>query len=1294
MPIIISEETDHDGGGVSFSLLPRIWTTPGALQAFASKSPLFQRFLEMHTGDSISAQEDADFGPIRITTSTQMTGRAMLDPGSSLATRTCMSVAVQMLVTMAYYQEAGGKPGRLRPLMKSLLEDTGARFILVGDHVLDAVSGGYLVLSSNELEAIVEKIGMELLPSYEYSHTQELAMFVLKFLIATVPQWGKEEAIEMPYVDKARRLAAWFAGQLLSRNIQSWRVRCACIDLLDQFTSPKGLNALAFGHDTEALACRDGVPIPPGTILINLLNDPDYRVRFKLAPVMGHVCSQLHQEGKQSFSVWTGIIEKSAFDFQGINLELNTTTLLAYINIMIASDFFRSNAYHPIIVLAALDASKSVGHFVKAGLAATAERLGLKDLATLYAFLAPFTLAEQLYNSQERLLVPDPSAFGFPNKQSLYAARFDETAPMVLAGPRPQFFQDLCAYVGTDEKAALARVFPTYVAYKLTAGVPGSDVCKLAEQDIALKAVEVASNNGQLGSDMLRNMRDLVVWRLFSFIWEAEYSLDIISATFNKCWPESSPAEALLRQCFNSSEVSFHPNVLSPPDVRLAAILASLQRCHPAVAGALEDEGVLYSILHRLLCAVAEPPFTSQQLRLLHNTVICIACAINTFSRSTALLSMVLQRLAALASQPDLLVLVSRIFMWTLRQSLSLRRGLGEGLQAEVLSILRAADAAVHLSREANERTKFLALQFLQALEDFEAPLRKDSNSGIVLSAAQLRMLWPQSSVGDQESASFQELKNTIESSENAFGLCNALSILRTALPLSPTPEDRHMVAKLLWIILSRLDAAAVTGNTRSDLVESFAYTLYWCGGVVSPPALEDCDHFEARAEATHLSLKANILQNISSLLSVSDLATVHLAFETLLHIVSGSPDTLPLLSGAELQLFKSPQIRRNRLYNPTTTASSDLRALLEDDYWFETSHARGKWQQTFAAFLADSLGKSSAFYGPCSEVLSKNANLAKECLPWLVSAILLEQDGTGARAHLSQYFELLLDRSASCAADVLDIVLKLRAFLPPDDFAHLNSPLLYDLWLSVPYFKLARVAMEARDCYAALLCVELAQEHPSNRPVIKIREEKEVLYQIYSTIQEPDGFYSISASDLPGGLIRRLHHEERWLEALSWHGAELEAAPQSVDGTKAMQQVLACMAHGNLGQLAMNLFRANSGSSVVSEEILSDLAWKTQSWDIPVPQYASAQSPYQLYIALKAAGGLDVKPELEQNLLTAVLSEIAGLTTINTLSPSADESRLHDVLALREILRWRNDPSSSLSEYSSDMSTFFKTFP
>lgn len=1240
----------------------------------------------MASTTSSNLTEDADFGPIRITTSTQMTGRAMLESGSSLATGTCLNIAARMLITMAYFGEADRKPVRLRSIVKSIIEDTGVRFIVVGNQLLDALQSGYFVFAGSELESIMEKIGTELLPSYEYSRTEDLQLFVIKFLLATVTQWGREETMELPYVDKARKLSAWFSGQLLASNIPSYRIRIACVQLLERFLTSKDLTN--FGHESEALACRNGEPVTPEDVLIHLLDDADFRVRFRLAPVAGVMCSRIHNDGRQTFAIWTSISESRSFDYKGLDFETNITTLLTYSNIMVASDFFRSNAYHPIIVLAALDASKTTSRFIKAALTASASRLGLTSLAELYTFLAPYTMAEQLYNSQERLLIPDPTAFGFPNKQSLYAARFNETAPMVLAGPRPQFFQDLCAYVGVDEKEALSDIFPTYVAYKFTAGEPGSDVFKLAEQDIAFKAVEVATGTGQQAPDLLRSIRDLVVWRLFSFIWEAEYSANTLSNMFIKYWPENTSAATVLREMLGAVQTPFRPNVLSPPDVRLQAILYALRRSHPATAGALDDEAILYSILHRMLCSVALPPFTSQQLRLLYNTVLCVACSSATLKKSPVSLLMILHRVSALLRQSDLFPVASNVFLWSLYQLLGLRRKANSEMGEEVHFILQAAEAAQDLAAGEAASIQVAAEGLLRKLEECLAENLLDPSKKLVSGMLQARILWPRDLFINKEKPSIEEFENAITHTHGHVGICSALKLLAEKVARAPLTAHPHRIARMLWIALSRLNPSTMKEETSVEVAQVFARLLRLSFGTIEPPALENMSGSGHLQDASVQLAKSQITARLTQLLDDTDLRRVHAAFEVLLSIASIPEEAMPDGGDRRLDMIAAPHIRHRNIKASVIGPSLDLVDLARNPHWLEVAKLQDEWRRDFAAFLAKALGTTQAFYNTLVRLLAENTDFAHKSLPTLVGATLLS-GGPAARQNLSAYCESILDTGCPCAVDIIEVILYLRSLKPPQGYTDVPAPLLRNFWLAVPYEKLARSALRDKNYHAALLFVELSRDGNAQPPNL----DQELLYDIYGNLEDPDGFYSISSSDLPRGLVRRLHHEGRWLEALSWHGAELEAWPSTGRSSSApMSAALECLAHGDLGSLAMIMFQSKQGGVSLPQDLLPDLAWKTQSWDIPSPEDTARHHSYSLYTALKASG--TVYDHSGSDFLLASLGhEVMQLAGLSQTFPARNPQSLDRILALQEIVHWRNHRADCLATYASETSVAFNAF-
>src|SRR4051794_40827467 len=119
-----------------------------------------------------------------------------------------------------------------------------------------------------------------------------------------------------------------------------------------------------------------------------------------------------------------------------------------------------------------------------------------------------------------------------------------------------------------------------------------------------------------------------------------------------------------------------------------------------------------------------------------------------------------------------------------------------------------------------------------------------------------------------------------------------------------------------------------------------------------------------------------------------------------------------------------------------------------------------------------------------------------------------------------------------------------------------------------------------------------------------------QLLYDIYSHISDPDGFYGIPlAEDVGESLVRRLHHEQQWTDAFAVHAADFES---SGNGHQMASVGQALQAIG-YNQLALALLKDHH-----ELPISMNLAWRTQSWDIPEPQDPSIPEA-RIFISLRA---------------------------------------------------------------------------
>lgn len=1245
-----------------------IWSQARVSEVFNNLAEHLETLLAAEGEHELVGQQrdDDEFGPIRTTTSVQMTGRALNDVLQAESVRTCLATAVGVLATLAYFEGGGEKPARLKTVVKNLLDGTGAQLALVGPHILAVVRRGIVNLSPTELDEIFDRVGGELLPSYEYARSPQVHAFVLDLLRTTAPMWGIESHIEMSFVDKARRLSGWLCAQILSENIPVSSTRMAFIELAASFLHPE-LSTFAWGHESEPGACHKGVPIPPVSVLIRMLSDQDFCVRFRLATIMGLLCAHVHAKQQQEFSVWESIAAARGFDLSGSGFESNISLLLAYANIMVASDYFRANAYNPIVVYAALDPSKAASKYVSATLRGVAGRLGLPDLATLYTFLAPYTMAEQILAGQETLTIPDPSAFGFQSKRDLYAASFADTAAMVLAGPRPQFFKQMAIHAGLPESNALRACLPIYVGYKLTAPLPADpdfwvSAFAACSQEVDGRISAVAKESGQTKDAFVLALQDVVVYRMFAFIWEPEYHITSLQALLSR-WPK---ARSTLEVILAGFDTVFKPNVLSPPDVALSDILRVLHSDHPVVRGVMTNEALLFVVLSRLTSAIAEPQFVSQQLRLCFNLAICIATCSKAISGSVTLLRLLLSRLARLLEQPDLFHLVASIFKWTLQIIIALP-GDEPSCQSVGYSLAEAATIATgyrFLDRSASTAG---AERFLKTLESSLSQM-SILKTGQWRDAASVALcLWPHR-IAMHDKLSFRIFQQVLEHPELRFSNFHILQHLWVLLQTAKWAKHIPDVPRLLWQFASKWKSMdASSGHTRLDGHAVFVDLLVLGDAKLEAPDLADMRETGLVKEQDQEAIQASVLCELAYFLAKSDLETAGAAFEALKAMFAemGGESISNVAASDDLRMIQASATRSPLAV--TQQYAYRLDELLVGDEWILKGHYRQIWQRDFAEKIANALSMRDEVYAPLISALRKIPSLASRLLPHLLHALLLyevEQTKSKAKNILSEYFTQLLKAGSAAVADVIDCVVALRGYSPVNGKGVVR---LRDQWLSVSWSLLAQLAAIHRRPYAAIMFLELAGKDDSATTLTAPRSIQELLYAVYSQIDEPDSFYSIQSLDPQDGLLRQFEHEGRWSEALIWHGAKMEAKA-GISG-----QVVKALAKSDLSRLAMAVLLPSGGTasdkSLHATGMEHELAWKTEAWDLPLTNSAEARNSHAtIFEALRTIHRSLDKQAVQDTLTTSLSTKVNDLLADRKSREVDQAQERHCGIVLREV--------------------------
>jgi len=321
-------------------------------------------------------------------------------------------------------------------------------------------------------------------------------------------------------------------------------------------------------------------------------------------------------------------------------------------------------------------------------------------------------------------------------------------------------------------------------------------------------------------------------------------------------------------------------------------------------------------------------------------------------------------------------------------------------------------------------------------------------------------------------------------------------------------------------------------------------------------------------------------------------------------------------------------------------------------------------WITTFATLLCDILADHNPFYSRLPPILQTDSDFAEQVTPILVHILLSTSVGDDTtnetpRVILSEFLSRILNLPTSDVSSlraVVNIVLHLRHSQPPQP----NDELAYDKWLDLDFMLLSKSAILSGAYTTALLFHELALEYSNpDASSSSSADAENILFEIYSHIEEPDGFYGIKTRDLHHFLLKRFHHEHQWEKAFKFHGAALEARSQGGVDTEGVLHSLYSFGFDTLAlSVQQNVFDA-SNLGVTSSNMVYHLGWRTETWDLP-DQASSSGSGVALYNALRAVSRERDTQAVDTIVRKALIDEMERFRVLG------DE----DLVGIREVAR------------------------
>ena len=195
-------------------------------------------------------------------------------------------------------------------------------------------------------------------------------------------------------------------------------------------------------------------------------------------------------------------------------------------------------------------------------------------------------------------------------------------------------------------------------------------------------------------------------------------------------------------------------------------------------------------------------------------------------------------------------------------------------------------------------------------------------------------------------------------------------------------------------------------------------------------------------------------------------------------------------------------------------------------------------------------------------------------------------------------------------------------------------------------------------------------------------------MYEIYSNVEDPDGFYGIQTHDVKSALIRRLQHEKQSWRAFGLNGAAFETGSNHRANGSSALSMMSDLHDMGFDHLSSGLYKATSPSQqgeFADDPLLLELAWRTGDWDLPVSSEAAKTPHGSFYSCLRAVHRQRDQQAARGLVDVAIRSEIGRLGDLGLERMAQIKDSTANLVCLREISLWLdNDTQKALSEGAS----------
>jgi len=713
-----------------------------------------------------------------------------------------------------------------------------------------------------------------------------------------------------------------------------------------------------------------------------------------------------------------------------------------------------------------------------------------------------------------------------------------------------------------------------------------------------------------------------------------------------------------------------------------------------------DSASTTYHVAQQLLTDIHESPLVNEQLRYMNALCLWVSCHFRHF-RDPVLLHALVHGVSSLLEQIDLALAAKSVLEWALSQFAKVTEK--DSRLANVL-IRLCCIANEHASSKSAEVAK-IGEELLHWLEGQMLQLAKFPS--VKNQVTKAFPAWPREPPPELESICQDISAHTLSSvlsdpriTSNKFTLVRRLCRLSSSGDYSQEQFSRMDIWRLKDCIpssrqlqITNMDAFASLLLSNKGQIHSFGLNPL-SGHVPKHQQIRAPRGKASKSSAVDSSVAAerSILELILTILDSDMPSKVHMAYRVLRTL---SPENLPDSESWAAEHRTVLGYFHGRSRRSSTRSSIQLDLLVSSDIYVNMAHDFKAWITTFATLLCDVLADHSSFYPRLPTILRADSDFAEQVTPILVHMLLTTsgEDATAGetpRVVLSRFFSRVLKSTTSDVSSlraIVNIVLYLRHSQPP----HPDDELAYDKWLDLDFMLLSKSSILSGAYTTALLFHELALEYSTTDVSSQSGPDAEnILFGIYSHIEEPDGFYGIKTQDLHHFLLKRFHHEHQWEKAFKFHGAALEARSQGGADTEGVLHSLYSFGFDTLAlSVQQNAFDAGN-LGFTSSNMVYHLGWRTETWDLP-DQESNSGPGMALYNSLKAVSRERDPHAVDSIARKAMLDEIERLRVLGDEDLIGIREAARNIMSLSQVNSLRNDLQECLKRGMLDPSLWPK---